>query len=80
VIETGSVVSAVIGFRRSPSRNWINPWKPTIDALGPLLGEGDRLWHPRDGAIVDLALHLLVDPELTGELLAQVDEMLARIR
>ncbi|MFD1535317.1 hypothetical protein [Pseudonocardia aurantiaca] len=58
----GSPVSAVIGFRCGPDRNWLNLWKPTIDALGPLIGEGNRMWSPRDGAIVDLALHLLVDP------------------
>jgi hypothetical protein len=51
----------VIGFRCGPGGNWLNLWKPTIDALGPLVGEGNRRWNPRDGTIVDLALHLQVD-------------------
>jgi hypothetical protein len=44
----------------SPRRNWINLWKPTIDALTPLLGATtpDREWHPLDGRIVELGLHL----------------------
>lgn len=60
-------VSAVVGFRCGPARNWLNLWKPTLDALGPLLGEGRRHWSPRDGAIVDLALHVVVDPALRWE-------------
>jgi hypothetical protein len=63
-MPAGSPMSAVIGFRCGPARNWLNLWKPTIDALGPLIGEGNRMWSPRDGAIVDLALHLLVDPAM----------------
>lgn len=57
-------IAVVIGYRCGPRRNWINMWKPTIDALGPLIGEGPRPWHPRDGAIVDLALHCVVDEDL----------------
>lgn len=57
-------IAMVVGFRYGPPRNWINLWKPTLDALGPLLGEGPRPWHPRDGAILDLALHCAVDPKL----------------
>jgi hypothetical protein len=72
-VPNGSAVPAVIGSRCGPSRNWINLWKPTIDALGPLLGEGDRMWNPRDGAIVDLALHLLVDSNLRWDVDVFVD-------
>lgn len=57
----GTALRATIGFRHSPARNWLNLWKPTLDALGPLIGEGPRPWHPRDGAIVELALHSTVD-------------------
>lgn len=57
-------ITAVIGFRCGRGRSWLNLWKPTIDALGPLIGEGARMWSPRDGAIVDLALHQEIDPAL----------------
>lgn len=55
-----------IAFTVGPTRNWLNLWKPTIDALDPLLGRShpDRDWHPRDGRIVDLGLHLRIDPSL----------------
>jgi len=51
---------------RVGARNWINLWKPTIDALDPLLGRtvSTRRWHPQDGRITDLAFHLTVDPAL----------------
>jgi hypothetical protein len=58
----GTPLTATIGFRHSPARNWLNLWKPTLDALGPLIGEGPRPWHPRDGAIVELALSSTIDP------------------
>ncbi|MFD2082759.1 hypothetical protein SAMN05421678_111207 [Actinopolymorpha cephalotaxi] len=47
-------------------RNWLNLWKPTIDALEPLLGRTTpgRNWHPRDGRITDLGLHLAKDLSL----------------
>ncbi|WP_252442668.1 hypothetical protein [Pseudonocardia humida] len=60
----GTALSAVIGFRHSPRRNWLGLWKPTLDALGPLIGEGSRPWSPRDGAIVELVLTSTVDPAL----------------
>jgi hypothetical protein len=66
-IPVGNPMSVVVGFRCGPARNWLNLWKPTLDALGPLLGEGNRQWSPRDGAIVDLALHMLVDPATRWE-------------
>lgn len=56
-----------ISFTVGPSRNWINLWKPTIDALVPLLGRdphGANRWSPLDGRITDLALHLQVDQAL----------------
>jgi hypothetical protein len=42
----------------------MNLWKPTIDSLGPLLGDtrGTRRWNPLDGRIVELSLHGAVDP------------------
>lgn len=48
-----------ISYRVGPRRSWPNLWKPTIDALGHLLGRTspDRLWHPRDGRITELGLN-----------------------
>lgn len=59
-------VSLELAFAVGPSRNWLNLWKPTIDSLESLLGRTgpDRSWHPRDGRIVDLGLHCIVDSEL----------------
>lgn len=48
------------------NRNWLNLWKATIDALDPLLGRTreSRDWHPRDGRITELGLHLANDSML----------------
>jgi hypothetical protein len=53
-------VRVEIAFELSARRNWMNLWKPTIDALTPILGRTrpDRDWHPLDGRIVELGLHL----------------------
>jgi hypothetical protein len=55
-----------IAFVVSPLRNWLNLWKPTIDALDPLLGRtsADRDWHPNDGRVTELGLHVDVDPSI----------------
>ena len=47
-----------------PSRNWMNLWKENIDALDPLLGRTypDRDWHPLDGRVTELGMHVEVDP------------------
>ena len=68
----GSHVRA--GAPRDPQRNWLDLWKPTIDALDPLLGRThpDRDWHPRDGRIVDLGLHLDVDPSLGNDVVISI--------
>jgi hypothetical protein len=52
-------ISLDIAFVVAQSRNWANLWKPTIDSLEPILGRtrGEKDWHPRDGRIVELALH-----------------------
>lgn len=41
-------------------------WKPTIAALGRLLGAGGtgKPWHPQDGRIVRLGLHRHPDDTL----------------
>jgi hypothetical protein len=64
-LEDGPV-SLEIAFVVGPKRNWLNLWKPTIDALGPILGNShpNKPWHPCDGRIVRLGLHNRVDPQL----------------
>jgi hypothetical protein len=54
-----------LAFLVSAHRNWINLWKPTIDALTPILGptRPDREWHPRDRRIVELGLHDRARPD-----------------
>lgn len=63
-----------LAFTVGPQRNWLSLWKPTIDALDPLLGRtrADRAWHPRDGRIVDLGLHVEVDPSLGHEIVVAI--------
>lgn len=53
-----------LAFVVGPGRNWLNLWKPTIDAHDPLLGltHPGRAWHPRDGRITELGMHLTIDP------------------
>lgn len=59
-------VALDIVFGVGPARSWINLWKPTIDALGALLGASSpaRPWHPQDGRVTRLSLHCAVDPAL----------------
>lgn len=67
-------VQLQIAFVVGPGRNWTNLWKPTIDALDPLLGRTrpDRDWHPNDGRITELALHVHVDPSLHHDVVASI--------
>lgn len=54
-----------VAFVVGGTRNWLNLWKPTIDALDPILGHdpGGKPWHPLDGRITTLGLHRQVDPD-----------------
>lgn len=63
-------VALQIGFVVGPTRAWPNLWKPTIDALGRILGhdEGAREWNARDGRITELGLHCVVDPSRRYEI------------
>ncbi|MFC7597502.1 hypothetical protein ACFQU3_19450 [Terrabacter sp. GCM10028922] len=63
-----------LAFVVGPRRNWLNLWKPTIDALDPLLGRTrpDRDWHPNDGRIIDLGLHVNVDSSLGHDVLITI--------
>ncbi len=67
-------VQLQLAFAVGPKRNWLTLWKPTIDALDPLLGRTreDRDWHPQDGRITDLGLHVTVDPLLGHDVLVSI--------
>ncbi|WP_345471687.1 hypothetical protein [Actinoallomurus oryzae] len=62
-------VALCIRFGVSSARNWSTLWKPTIDALGPLLGTQNPLkpFRPSDDRIVDLALHRTIDDALGND-------------
>ena len=53
-------------FACGPGRDWRKLWKPTIDALDPILGRtyDDRDWDPQDGRIVRLGLHRQIQQDL----------------
>jgi len=50
-------------WRCARQRNWATLWKPTGDAMGPVLGEPSARnpFNPSDDRIVSLGLHLNVD-------------------
>lgn len=64
-VEAGPVHLDVV-FGVGPTRSWLNLWKPTLDALGALLGQPDssRAWSPDDGRITRLGLHRRPDDTL----------------
>ncbi|MDM4138781.1 MULTISPECIES: hypothetical protein [Mycobacterium] len=73
-------VKLELAFLVGPSRNWLNLWKPTIDALEPLLGRDpseSRPWHPRDGRITELGMHLTVDPAVRHDVAVGITAALA---
>lgn len=63
-----------LSFVVGPRRNWVNLWKQTIDSLDPILGRTnpDRAWHPRDGRITELGMHVTVDPAAGNEIVVGV--------
>jgi hypothetical protein len=67
-------VQLQLSFVVGPHRNWLSLWKPTIDALDPLLGRtrADRDWHPKDGRITDLGLHVDVDSSLGHDVMVTI--------
>lgn len=49
-------------WRCSSKRNWVSLWKPTGDALGPILGCDPRNpYNPNDDRIVDIEFHRTAD-------------------
>lgn len=65
LIDAGPVHLDIV-FGVGPTRSWLNLWKPTVDALGALLGQSgsSRAWHPDDGRITRLGLHRRADATL----------------
>lgn len=70
-------LSFVVGTRRK----WLNLWKQTIDSLDPFLGRtyADRPWHPRDGRITELGMHLTVDPAARYEVAVGISASAGRM-
>jgi hypothetical protein len=70
VLPDGPVVLE-LAFVVGPRRSWLDLWWSTLDGLGPLLGQApeEPEWHPRDGRIVDLGLHVTLDPDLGDDVL-----------
>ena len=60
-------VAYVVG----PRRSWLDLWWSTLDGLGPLRGQSpaEPEFHPRDGRVVDLGLHVTVDDDLGDDVL-----------
>ena len=56
-------IDIVMAWRCAASRNWVELWKPTGDAMGPVLGELNpkKPYSPADDRIVRLAMHRVTD-------------------
>ena len=69
-----------LAFVVGPARNWMNLWKQTIDSLDPILGRTypDRAWHPRDGRITELGMHVAVDPAAGNAVVVGIDAVGAK--
>jgi hypothetical protein len=63
-----------LSFVVGPRRNWLNLFKQTIDSLDPILGRTlpDRAWHPHDGRITELGMHVTVDPAAGSEIVVGI--------
>ncbi len=59
-------VEVDLTWRCSPTRNWVMLWKPTGDAMGPVLGEPDvrNPYNVSDDRIVALTLHRQIDDSI----------------
>ena len=57
-------VKVDLAWRCSPTKNWVSLWKPTGDAMGPVLGEPDSRnpFNVADDRIVELSMHRASDP------------------
>ena len=69
----GGPVTLEVHYRLSSRRNWVNLWKPTIDALGPILGAPDahRPYNVEDDRITALCLTRSTDDSLGWKVLIE---------
>lgn len=67
-------VALQLAFIVGPKRNWTNLWKPTIDALDPILRPAAprRSWNPRDGRVIELGLHCRIDAALGNDVIVTI--------
>jgi hypothetical protein len=65
-------IALQLGFVMGPQRVWTNLWKPTIDGLGRVLGDGSSEWNVRDGRIIELGMHCVVVPDLGQRVIVAV--------
>ena len=63
-------VAVELAWRCSSQRNWVALWKPTGDAMGPVLGEPDERnpFNPSDDRITELGLHVARDDTMGHDL------------
>jgi len=68
VLAPGPVAVEMV-WTVSPRRNWVGLWKPTGDAMGPILGETREsdLFNPKDDRVTGLGLHHQHDSEIGFE-------------
>jgi len=61
-------------FTVGPTRNWLNLWKPAIDAMGQILGRAATAgpWSPLDGRIVDLGLHCRLNATIGNDVIIAI--------
>jgi hypothetical protein len=59
-------IAVHLAWRCATSRNWVSLWKPTGDAMGPILGEPDTRnpFNPADDRITELHVHVTRDDTL----------------
>jgi hypothetical protein len=63
-LESGPV-AVQIAYCCSSNRNWTGLWKPSGDAMGPILGTTrNQGFNPCDDRITELKLHKLIDESL----------------
>lgn len=71
----GGPVSLEVQYRLNSQRNWVNLWKPTIDALGLVLGVPDarRPYNVEDDRITDICFTRCIDDSLGWDVLIEAD-------
>ncbi|MCX7388409.1 MAG: hypothetical protein NTX48_17225 [Planctomycetales bacterium] len=68
VIPEGKTIEFHMAWRCSTRRNWVWLWKPTGDALSPILGyNGDNCFNPNDDRITSLTFHRFDDNSLSND-------------